>query len=951
MNLFHTLIVVPFLCLLGWPACAQPAKDTDAARWLFRPEHVDLNSVKDQAGSSNAAIEGPVIFDPHVTPASLLIDRDNTLVEVEYRPGSPALPVDALTAEVWVRVEKTVEWCGLIGAIQDNGDFQKGWMLGIRQSNFSFGLASEGADDGDGRLTYIRSRHSLEWGQWYHVAGTYDGKHMKVYVNGELEDQSSVQSGKILYPESARYLIGAFIDDNENFRMRALISEARIHSRALSNQDVRARYEATANQYETTFRPILGPYLNRIDRHTAVIRWETSKPMPSRLVFGNTFPLARVIQSDEPTTRHQLTIDQIEADRLYHYRILSDQGVSRLYEFDSSFDYTPIQIKPKLNPYPIDDRTAWVEAAAQHIVRESKIYKGYCLIVGLDDGRLAYELARRTDLQIVAVDNDPTVVARARKEIDRSGLYGVRVTAQQADLKRLPFPDYFANLIVSERHLHQGELPDSTELFRVLRPSGGMFMLGWPAKEMPAFQKTNTNRLTAWRLELNDSLPIKIDDDDGYWVVGRRGRLPGSGDWTHMYGNESNTSSNVDEYPRYPMRVAWFGRPGPRPMVDRGTRSPAPLSINGRLFIQGDQRIFALDAYNGTILWTLEIPDLRRANIPRDSSNMVADDDRLYVVVRNACWVLDAQTGDRINTFFVTDDPSDDRYEWGYLSRFGELLLGSAVRKGAAFIGADGEWYDASNEESYKVTSDHIFSIDPETGKRDWNYRGVGPIINSTITVGDHQVYFIEGRSAQAISSKSGRLYKELQESQTMVALSALTGVRTWEGEVNVNEGRWVLYMSYANDTLLVLSTTDQYHLYAFDAKNGQLLWNQDYKWYRDHHGGAMQHPVIVNDLVYAEPRVFRLKTGEPLDIAMPERNKCGIITASAHALLYRDFWHAMWDLEQNKRVDFYSIRPGCWLNMIPAGGMVLAPEASAGCYCTHPIQTSIAFIPKGDTP
>jgi hypothetical protein len=197
---------------------------------------------------------------------------------------------------------------------------------------------------------------------------------------------------------------------------------------------------------------------------------------------------------------------------------------------------------------------------------------------------------------------------------------------------------------------------------------------------------------------------------------------------------------------------------------------------------------------------------------------------------------------------------------------------------------------------------------------------------------------------------KQVALYDELKKDQYLVALAAATGVRSWENEVDVSEGRWVLYMTYAKGNLIVLSTTDIYKLYAFDAKNGTLKWNHEYKFYRNHHGGAMQHPVVVGDMIYAEPRIVELDTGKMLDKIMPQRNKCGTITGSAHSLFYRDFWHGMWDLEKDERVDFQSIRPGCWLNMIPAGGMVLAPEASAGCYCTHPIQTSVAFVPTGGT-
>ena len=43
--------------------------------------------------------------------------------------------------------------------------------------------------------------------------------------------------------------------------------------------------------------------------------------------------------------------------------------------------------------------------------------------------------------------------------------------------------------------------------------------------------------------------------------------------------------------------------------------------------------------------------------------------------------------------------------------------------------------------------------------------------------------------------------------------------------------------------------------------------------------------------------------------------------------------------------------RPGCWINIIPAGGLLLIPEASSGCTCDFPIQSSMALIPIGDSP
>ena len=120
----------------------------------------------------------------------------------------------------------------------------------------------------------------------------------------------------------------------------------------------------------------------------------------------------------------------------------------------------------------------------------------------------------------------------------------------------------------------------------------------------------------------------------------QRGELPGSGEWRHQYAGPDNAACSRDERVRGELVVQWWGRPGARPMPDRGNRNPPPVSANGRLYVQGNRTLFGLDAYNGTILWSKQIPTMRRANMPRDGSNMVADDDHLWVAIgRSLRWL------------------------------------------------------------------------------------------------------------------------------------------------------------------------------------------------------------------------------------------------------------------------------------------------------------------------
>ena len=55
--------------------------------------------------------------------------------------------------------------------------------------------------------------------------------------------------------------------------------------------------------------------------------------------------------------------------------------------------------------------------------------------------------------------------------------------------------------------------------------------------------------------------------------------------------------------------------------------------------------LMARNGYNGTVLWSLEIPDLERFNMPRDCSNWCADPRFVYVAIRNKCWQIDATNG------------------------------------------------------------------------------------------------------------------------------------------------------------------------------------------------------------------------------------------------------------------------------------------------------------------
>ena len=111
-------------------------------------------------------------------------------------------------------------------------------------------------------------------------------------------------------------------------------------------------------------------------------------------------------------------------------------------------------------------------AAADVIVKESGIKDGYGLVVDCKDGQLPFELAMRTNLEICAVFDDEAAMLNARRMYAAAGLNVRRIATwlRRGD-EKLPYPSFFADLVVSEAAVKGGALPKDTEDWtRLLKP-------------------------------------------------------------------------------------------------------------------------------------------------------------------------------------------------------------------------------------------------------------------------------------------------------------------------------------------------------------------------------------------------------------------------------------------------------------------------------------------------
>jgi len=613
------------------------------------------------------------------------------------------------------------------------------------------------------------------------------------------------------------------------------------------------------------------------------------------------------------------------------------------------------------HPYPEDALTPLYRKAAEQILaRVPKPHRGYCLVFGARTGRLAWELARQSEYTVLGVEEDPALLAQGRKALYETGIYGDRITLHQGSLSKLRYRDYAAALVVSDTVLADGTLRGSaSELFRMVRPDGGMAVIGQPAGCPKTLER---EKLAAWLRAPGMTCRIDQDAKSGLWAVVRRGPLSGAGEWTHNLGDSANTACSRDRRTTNKHQVLWFGEPGPAIMVDRHWRNVSPLYKRGRLFTPAFDRIVCSDAYNGARLWDLKIPRASRIAMMRDAGWLALADDFLYAVQEHRCLRIDVRTGTIASRFTV---PTRGMY-WGYLATEGDHLFGSEqVRRAshlAAFIGrgAEGNRLGRLNNQPL-ITSRSVFCMDRLKGTLLWRYNNPATVIaNATIAVLGDGVFFVESTDAKVVADKSGRVTMAAFTrggSESVVKLDRKTGRVVWRRKHNL-KSHHVLHLLGAGGRVLVSGCYSGkgdfvYHLAVFDAKDGSLAWQRDVRsgfgTSDTSHGKQDKHPLIVGDTIYLKQGNFDLATGKPKGFSF-KTGSCADYSASASHIYARVRGVDFVDLRGasgNSASLSPVMRPGCYIGTISGGGLVMTPAFSAGCTCKHSIQTSIVWLPR----
>ena len=156
-------------------------------------------------------------------------------------PNHPELDLtDAFSISVWINTSQTQPSYGRLISREQSGSGNRQYNLGFT----SGGQRPRTVVDTQGTTgVEVSGTTDITDGNWYHVVVTFDSNDsLGLYVDGTPEDQTSVAAPVV--SRASDLTIGGVAQSPADFQFNGLTDDVRIYSRALSDSEVQAIYDA-----------------------------------------------------------------------------------------------------------------------------------------------------------------------------------------------------------------------------------------------------------------------------------------------------------------------------------------------------------------------------------------------------------------------------------------------------------------------------------------------------------------------------------------------------------------------------------------------------------------------------------------------------------------------------------------------------------------------------------
>ena len=589
------------------------------------------------------------------------------------------------------------------------------------------------------------------------------------------------------------------------------------------------------------------------------------------------------------------------------------------------------------------------QKTVKQIIDQFKVTNGYCLVYGLKDGLWLTELARQTQLEIIAVESNSATVSLARIHLDQLSLYGSRISIHEIDSVQFNVSPYLASLIVSENvptsGIDQG-VPFVSKVFQALRPYGGVAVFQLSDDQHADFETAVRNA------KLQNA---EISRSGNQSVLKRVGPLPGSGDWTHQYADVSNTAVSKDFLVKAPLGVLWFGGSTNETILPRHGHGPTEQVVGGRLFIEGTDSMRAVDVYTGRVLWETQLPDVGKyfnntSHQPGANSlgsNYASVDDGVYIAYGNKGVRLDNQTGKILAEFKLPADEDSDSPEWGYIGIWKNLLI-----VGSSPIKEEGKTPGTFTQDG--TTSKRLVVLDRYSGKVLWQKEAEFGFRHNAIVIGDEKLFCID-RLPDSVVEKMKRRGLKMDGIDRLIAFEATSGKELWSSDENIF-GTWLGYSEEFGVLLQsgraardMLKDEPANRMITYRGDSGKIVWDNTLTYNGPcllHHQRIITQNGAVDLLTGEKEYRFNPLTGIKTPWNYSRNYGCNSAVGSECLLTFRSAAAGYFDLLNDSGTgNMGGFKSGCTSNLIAANGVLNAPDYTRTCSCAYQNQTSLALI------
>lgn len=442
-------------------------------------------------------------------------------------------PTRDFTLSVWFTLDAPKPVGALYSCFTAKGENSGGLALGYELDRPFVALSTSG---GEKSVTRLVSERRLIPGRWHHLAATYDGAELRLFLDGQAVASSRERLGDIRWPADAPTWIGGFREGE-----RAVSHEGRLATVKLFDVCANTRWvikefaEGAALREQPGETPpgaapqvVVEPYLQWVRGDEATVMWETNFPCRGTVMWGEGPDCPQAIEEPAPVRIHEVVLRNLRPEMLYYFKTRSPAPAGSL---ETALQTLQTAMKPS-SPFAFVvfcDTQAHPEVLEPLAAAAWELRPNFVMIGG--------------DLVTTGKNREHWTghfFPHMRPLISHVPFFPVLGNHEQNaiyyyDYVHLPEPEYYYTFTQGDVQFF---MLDSN---KDLRPGSEQYR--WLEKELAASR-------SLWKIAMHHHPPFSSDDDYG-------------NDWKHplaeMTFGETDVRPIVTLYDKYAVDIVWTG--------------------------------------------------------------------------------------------------------------------------------------------------------------------------------------------------------------------------------------------------------------------------------------------------------------------------------------------------------------------------------------------------------